>query len=86
MRTGSPVKMGDNIFPAQISYIDPEFLDIFTFPLIYGEKNSIAGQGNVIVSETMAKTLFGDEFPVGKTISVINDQNKEFTFTVIRCF
>ena len=34
MRTGSPVKIGDNVFPAQISYIDPEFLDIFTFPII----------------------------------------------------
>ncbi len=82
MRTGSPVKVGDNIFPAQISYVDPEFLDIFTFPLIYGEKNILKSQGNVIVSESMSKTLFGDEFPVGKLISVLNDQGKEFTFTV----
>ena len=34
MRTGSPVKEGIDIFPTQISYIDPEFLDIFTFPII----------------------------------------------------
>ena len=30
----------------------------------------------------MSKTLFGDEFPVGKMISIVNDENKEFTFTV----
>ena len=82
MRTGSPVKLGDNIFPAQISFIDPEFLDIFTFNIINGDKASISGQGNVLVSETMSKTLFGDAYPVGKTISIVNDQNKEFTFTV----
>ncbi|MFZ0280940.1 MAG: ABC transporter permease, partial [Bacteroidales bacterium] len=82
MRTGSPVKVGENIFPAQVSYVDPEFLDIFTFPLIYGEKNTLESQGNVIVSESMSKTLFGDEFPVGKLISVLNDQGREFTFTV----
>jgi ABC-type antimicrobial peptide transport system permease subunit len=82
MRTGSPVKIGDNIFPAQVIYADPEFLDIFTFPLILGDKASLAGQGNVLLSEKMSKTLFGDEFPVGKTISIINDQNKEFTYTV----
>ncbi len=82
MRTGSPVKIGDNLFPAQVSYIDPEFLDIFTFPIITGDKTSITGQGNVLVSETMSKTLFGNEFPTGKTISIVNDQNKEFTFTV----
>ena len=82
MRTGSPVKIGDNIFPAQVSFIDPEFLDIFTFPIIYGNKKSISGQGNVQISKTMSETLFGKEFAVGKTISIVNDQNKEFTFTV----
>jgi putative ABC transport system permease protein len=82
MRTGSPVKIGENVFPAQVSYIDPEFLDIFTFTLIYGDKKAVAGQGNVLVSETMSKTLFGNEYPVGKTISIVNDQNKEYTFTV----
>jgi putative ABC transport system permease protein len=30
----------------------------------------------------MASTLFGDEYPVGKTISIVNDSNKEFTYTV----
>src|SRR5512137_2589252 len=68
MRTGSPVKIGDNIFPAQVIYADPEFLDIFTFPLIYGDKASLASQGNVLLSEKMSKTLFGKVFPVGKTI------------------
>jgi len=82
MRTGSPVKIGDNIFPAQVSYVDPEFLDIFTFPIIYGDKKAITAQGNVLVSEKMAKTLFGSEFPVGKSISIVNDQNKEFTFVI----
>ena len=82
IRTGSPVKMGDNIFPAQVSFVDPEFLDIFTFPIINGDKSSIAGQGNVLISESMSKTLFGSEFPVGKSISIVNDANTEFTFTV----
>ncbi len=82
MRTGSPVKIGDNVFPAQVSFIDPQFLDIFTFPIIYGDKKAITGQGNVLLSEEMSKTLFGNEFPIGKSISIVNDQNKEFTFTV----
>jgi ABC-type antimicrobial peptide transport system permease subunit len=86
MRTGSPVRLGDDIFPAQISYIDPEFLDIFTFPLLYGDKNSIKSQGNVLLSEKMAKTLFGSEYPVGKMISIVNDQNREFTYSVSAVF
>src|SRR5512133_416230 len=45
-RSGSPVKVGNEVFPTQISYVDPEFIDIFTFPLIYGNKESLSAQGN----------------------------------------
>jgi putative ABC transport system permease protein len=82
IRSTSPVKEGDDIFSSEISYVDPEFIDIFTFPIVLGDKRSIEGQGNVLLSEKMANTLFGKEFPIGKTISVVNDRNKEFTFTV----
>src|SRR5664280_1738693 len=82
MRTGSPVKEGLNIFPTQVSYIDPEFLDIFTFPIVVGDKKSIENQSNVLVSSTMAAKLFGKDYPIGKTISIVNDKNKEFTYTV----
>ncbi|HLN56605.1 MAG TPA: ABC transporter permease [Bacteroidales bacterium] len=85
-RSGSPVKQGDEVFPTQISYVDPEFLDIFTFKLLYGEKESISSQGNVIVSQEMAKRLFGNEFPMGKMISIVNDKNQEFTYTITGVF
>ncbi len=81
-RTGSPVKIGDNLFPAQVSYVDPQFLDIFTFPVILGDRKSIENRGNVLISRKMAHTLFGDSYPVGKSLSIINDNNKEFTYTV----
>jgi ABC-type antimicrobial peptide transport system permease subunit len=82
MRYGSPVKKGDDIYSAEISYVDPEFLEIFTFPVILGDQKSIESQGNVVVSRKMASTLFGDEYPIGKTISIVNDKNKEFTYTI----
>jgi putative ABC transport system permease protein len=82
MRTGSPVKKGIDIFQAQISYIDPEFLDIFTFPIVIGDQKSIENQANVLVSSTMATKLFGKEYPIGKSFSIVNDKNKEFTYTI----
>lgn len=82
MRTGYPVKVGVDIFPAEISFIDPEFLNIFTFTVIIGDKKAIENQGNVLVSRTMAAKLFGQDYPVGKTISLVNNKNKEFTYTV----
>jgi ABC-type antimicrobial peptide transport system permease subunit len=81
-RSGSPVKRGVDLFPSEISYVDPEFLDIFTFPILLGDRKSIDNQGNVLLSRKMATTLFGNDFPVGKSISIFNDKNKEFTYTV----
>jgi ABC-type antimicrobial peptide transport system permease subunit len=86
MRTGTPVKIGNDLFPSQTSYIDPEFLEIFTFPAIIGDTKSVSNQANVIISQTMAKRLFGDEYPLGKEISIINDAGKEFAFTVSAVF
>jgi putative ABC transport system permease protein len=86
LRSGSPVKLGENIFPSQISYVDPEFLKIFTFPMIMGSPESLDQQGNVLLSRKMAATLFGKEYPVGKSISIINDNQKEFTYTVSGVF
>ncbi len=81
-RAGFPVKKGDDLFSMDISFIDPEFLDIFTFPVINGNMKSIEGQGNVLISAKTANRLFGKDYPVGKAISLINDKGKEFTFTV----
>jgi ABC-type antimicrobial peptide transport system permease subunit len=81
-RSESPVKEGEDLFSSQISYIDPSFLEIFTFPVVLGDVNSIKNQGSVLLSRKMASILFGDEFPIGKTISIFNDNNKEFTYTV----
>jgi ABC-type antimicrobial peptide transport system permease subunit len=82
LRSGSPVKKGDDLFPMQISFVDPEFLEIFTFPVILGDLKSVESQGNVLISQTTANTLFGEEYPIGKTVSIVDDRSKEFTFTV----
>jgi putative ABC transport system permease protein len=73
MRTGSPVKEGLNIFPTQVSYVDPDFLDIFTFPIVVGDKKSIENQANVLVSSSMAAKLFGKEYSIGKSLAIAID-------------
>jgi ABC-type antimicrobial peptide transport system permease subunit len=82
IRAGSNVKVGVDIYPAQISFVDPEFLEIFTFPAVNGSTRSIDDHGSVLISRSMAETLYGEEHPVGKTLTLMNDENKEFTYTV----
>ena len=82
MVTRSPVKMGDDFFPTLIIYTDPDFVDIFSLPLVAGDLKSISGQSNVLLSNEMANRLFGNENPMGKPVSIINDSGKEFVFTI----
>ncbi len=82
MRSYSPVKVGIEIFNRQISYVDPEFLDIFTFDLLSGNRDALQDPNQVLISEEMAGILYGDEDPVGRSLSIYNDENQEFTYTV----
>jgi ABC-type antimicrobial peptide transport system permease subunit len=86
MRSQSPVREGEDVFPASIAYVDPEFIDIFTFTAVSGDIKSVSGQGNVILSQSMAKRLFGDASSLGRTVSIVNDKNTEFTYTVAGVF
>ena len=82
MRSYSPVKVGIENFNRQISYVDPEFMDIFTFTLISGNRESIENPNYVMVSAEMADVLYGDEGAIGKPVSIFNDNNEEFTYTI----
>ncbi len=52
-------------------YVDHDFLDIFTFPLLAGNsKEVLRNPHTILLSETLAKKYFGNENPIGKEIMV----------------
>ncbi len=52
-------------------YVSPEFLKIFSFPLIKGNADKVLKEPNtVLLSEKLAKKYFGNEDPIGKTITI----------------
>jgi putative ABC transport system permease protein len=85
-RTYTAVKTGNEIFNKNVTYVDPEFLDMFTFQLLAGKTESIHDPNNVLISDELAGILFGKADPVGKPIGIINDQGKEFPFIVAGIF
>ena len=66
-----PSRAGDRQFLQRVSYIDPGFFEVWDLPMAAGERESVlAGNASIILSETTAKKFFGDEAPLGKTITV----------------
>lgn len=74
------IKYNDQVFHERVRYVDPEFLDMFTFPLKWGTASSLLDVNSIILSETMSIKYFGDKNPIGQTIQMIygKDQSKVF--------
>lgn len=56
-------------FLSTITYCDDKFFDIFSVRIIAGQKSDLSNVvGNIMLTETLAKKLFKNENPIGKTI------------------
>ncbi len=53
-----------------VAFAEPEFFDIFNFPLLYGNKKTALEEPNsAIITQRLAKKYFGQEEALGKIIS-----------------
>jgi len=76
------VKYGDNVFNEKIRYTDPEFLEMFTFPLKWGTPSSLADVNSIILSERRSMKYFGKENPIGQSILIKFDKDRSKIFKV----
>jgi putative ABC transport system permease protein len=61
-----------------IYYADPDFLDIFSFPLISGSKDEALQKGTAVISEEAAQKYFGTDNAIGEVISVIGQVQQDY--------
>ncbi|MDN5205491.1 ABC transporter permease [Fulvivirgaceae bacterium BMA10] len=76
------LKYEDKVFHEKMRYADPEFLEMFTFPLKWGSPSSLADMNSIILSEDMSIKYFGEENPLDRDIQVIFGENNSKTFTI----
>lgn len=74
--------IGDKRITEQGTTVDSGFLQMFTFPLIKGNPaTALNDMHNIVLTEKMAKNLFGNEDAMGKLVKIDNKDN--FTVTGI---
>ena len=69
IKTGKREFTENNFF-----FADSNIFNVFTFPLVLGDKNVLNDQSSIVISESMAKKYFGKENPIGKVLTY-NGQN-----------
>ena len=61
----------DYSFSVETALVDPEFLTMFSFPLLHGNTASALNDPfSVILTEKTSKRLFGDDDPMGKAVLI----------------
>lgn len=66
-----PVRIGDRRFVEEVSYVDPEFFQVFDLPVAQGEREAaLASNSTVLLSKRAAQKYFGAESPIGKVLTV----------------
>ncbi|WP_167611758.1 ABC transporter permease [Maribellus sediminis] len=76
------VKDGDRVFTVKdFAEIDSSFLELFSIPLLKGNVKTLLNEPNTMVlSESMAQIIFGDQDPVDKMLRV-NTRQEPYRIT-----
>ncbi|MDN5205253.1 ABC transporter permease [Fulvivirgaceae bacterium BMA10] len=67
-------------FDDPCTYVDPEFFEVFTFPLVLGNNdNPLPDNNSIVISQELARKYFGQENPIGKELLVDFELNYKVT-------
>jgi putative ABC transport system permease protein len=79
--------VADRVFEFQhMLYVDPSFFEVFHFPFVYGDaQDSLASLDSVILTESVARRIYGSENPIGKPI-LLEHEEKMFVSGVVKDF
>ncbi len=74
----SKISIDENIFlSVPLIASDPEFLNFFEYKVIAGDRNALDDYSKIILTRSLAQTIFGDTDPIGKSISLNDDYEFE---------
>lgn len=72
--------LNNNKFNKRGRHVDPDFLEMFSFPLVKGNlKTALKHPNSLVLTESLATALFGKEDPIGKTVKMDNEYNLQVT-------
>jgi predicted permease len=61
-------------------FVDPDFLEMFSFPWLQGNiKTALNDPNSIILTQSTATALFGNENPIGKTVRMDNQYDVQIT-------
>lgn len=83
--SGGNFRIREELFDNNLTFVDPEFFEVFTFGFIEGTAE-LKNKNQIIISNRLAEKYFGSEKALGKPITQILDSGKVKEYTVTGVF
>jgi len=75
----------DKVFSESINFVDPAFVEIFSFPLKWGKEEDFGTSDGIFLTEDISTKFFGAQNPLGKQVSIrfnSGEKEQESTFQI----
>lgn len=63
------IENGENSFRVSVNYVDPSFLEVFSFPMLMGDASTaLRDLHSIVITKDLARKLFQDVSPLGRVV------------------
>lgn len=80
------IRYRDDVFNEPIWFVDPDFFTMFSFPILAGDMHPLGNKNQLALEEGVARKYFGDQDPIGQTLSLKFREHDKQEFTVSAVF
>jgi putative ABC transport system permease protein len=70
---------GDKKLTDKGAYVEPVFTDMFSLPMIKGTRTGLTNPNSILLSQSLAKALFGDRDPMGQQLRIADQASVQVT-------
>ena len=76
------VRHGDAVFSEPVWFVDQDFFNAFSYPLLHGPKSALADRNSIVLTEDMAIKYFGRTDVINEVLSIKFPNEKKITFKI----
>ncbi len=79
---GVVIRLNDQAFYEDVRLVDPAFMEMFTFPIKWGNAKALEDLNSIIISEYVSEKYFGTENPIDKEVLLVFKSGEKKYFKI----
>ncbi|MEO8473082.1 MAG: ABC transporter permease [Chryseolinea sp.] len=76
------IRNGEVVFNEPVWFVDPDFFDAFSYPIQYGDRNTLFNKNSIVITEDVALKYFGRKDVINEELSIKFPDDTKSTFSI----